>query len=186
MPNYPPDLVDLSAPRLVHWLSPRRMTEVGPTWIGHRITLSHQPFVWYPAYQWADNTFRATRARLPDVADIETAGYTPYAPIVLTVGGQTALDKTDYRSHEAPPLSDYTVTRRIEYYLDGRSLVTNATFATVALSLTGVVVTYTSVSTRVQIVARMRTNTTSQSTTAPNIDAYTVQLRPGLHPHQSR
>lgn len=185
MPNYPPDLVDLTAPRLTQWLSPRRLTDVGPAWIGHRITLSHQPLVWYPAYTWADNTFQATRDRLPDVAAIGTSGYTPYAPIVLTVEGQTATDRTDYRSNEAPSLSDYGITHRIDYYLDGRTLVTNVAFATLSIPRTAVTVTYTSLTTRVQIVARLRTNTTKQSTVAPSIDAYTVQVRPGLHPHHS-
>ena len=186
MPNYPPELADLTAPRLSQWLAPRRITEVGPTWTGHRITLSHQPLVWYSAYNWGTNTFQATRDRLADIAAVGTSGYTPYAPIVLTIQGQAATDKTNYQSREAPALSDYAVTNRVDYYLDGRTLVTNVSVATLPFSASAITVTYTSLSTRVQLVARLRTNTTKVSTTAPSVDAYTIRLQPGLHPHMSR
>lgn len=185
MPNYPPEMADLSAPRLVHWMPPRRVTEVGPTWSRHRITLTHQPLVWYPAYTWGSNTFQSTRDRLPDVAAATTPGYTAYAPVILTVGGAVATDRTNYQSAEAPALSDYTVTNRIDYYLDGRTLVTNVAFETLTLSSTAVVVTYTSLSTCVQLVVRLRTNTTKRATTTPTVDAYTIALRPGIHPHQT-
>lgn len=184
MPAFPPQYVDLSCPRLETFLPPRRVTETSPAWQDRVIRLAHQPLVWYPAYFWSENSFKNIASTLSDIRPSNDSTSIPYVPIVLTVQGTIVRDRTDYRSFEAPQLADYRITRRIEYYLNGRTLITNIEFGVLSIPSSAVTVTYTSLADGVRLRALLRTNRPGETTTAPHVDVYSVQLIPGLHPHK--
>jgi hypothetical protein len=176
---YPPEYADPTKLRITNWVPPRLVTEHAPRWEGRIIHLKHQPNVWYPAFNWDKNRFYGTNTLITNV-DKDALGY---VPITLTILGVEVTDKTDYRSFEKPQLSDWNITRRIEYYMDGRTLVTNVRFDRLELSPDSVLVQYTSVSDGIRLRCKMRSNKSSESNRTPEVESVSVNLQPGLHPH---
>jgi len=175
----PPEYLDPTKPRLTNWIPPRVVTETSPRWEGLNIHLKHQPSVWYPAYNWDKKRFYATSGLVTNV-DKDALGYTP---IILSVQGVVVTDRTDYRSFEKPQLSDWDVTRRVEYYMDGRTLITNIRFDRLDVTMDMVFVQYTSITDGIRLRAKLRTNTNSESNQTPRVDSVSVNLQPGFHPH---
>jgi hypothetical protein len=182
MPQFPPIYADLSAPNIAYWLPPREITERSPRWDGKTIWLSHQPIVWYDNYIWHEDRFRRVDGGsiVLGVAD-GTVNSKIYEPIVLTVAGTNALDKTNYRSKESPRLSDYSNTGIVEFYLNGKKLITNVYFEQLNVSRSTVSVQYTHLTDGVRVEAKMMAQSNGNS---PIIDDYTIHLYPQVHPHQ--
>jgi hypothetical protein len=176
---YPPEYADPTRQRIPAWIPPRRVTQNAPRWEGKVIYLKHQPTVWYPAYDWTNGNFYAIDTL---ITNVDTAS-TGYAPVILTVDGIVVTDRTNYRSFEKPQLSDWDVTRRIEYYLDGRTLITNIRFDRLSISADAVLVEYTSVTDGVRIRGKLRNNTRSESNNSPEVESISINLQSGLHPH---
>ena len=186
MPTFPPERVDLSSPPLKSWLGLSRVTENNPDWVGRVIRLKDQPYVNYDAYDWVTGNFKAVANSLDDIRDTAGSGYVTYTPIALRVQGQIATDKTDYRSKEAPHLSDYTITQRVEYYLDGNQLITNVPLDSLGLTSSAVTVTYTHMTDGVRLHVVMRTNRSGEADQSPRINRYRLDFITGFHPKDFR
>ena len=186
MPTFTPERANLSSPNLRAWLTPRYVTETSPDWRGRRIKLNHQPFILYDAYKWLTNTFNGVRATLNNIQPAGTEGYIPFVPVTLKVGGLIVTDRTDYRSQEAPHFQDYSITQRIEYYMNGRELITNVSFETLDIPPSAINVTYAHLTDGVTLRCVLRTNTPGISGNGPSVDGYQVQIISGLHPHKQR
>jgi hypothetical protein len=181
MPQYTPETADLSAPRIESWVPPRTTTIVSPAWIGRRVTLPLQPTVWLPAYNWSDNTFKIVGNAITYYDAENTANASTYEPMRFIVEGEETTDKTDYRSKEAPQLSEYNITRNIEYYVDGKELITNIDFESLEISADAVVVIYTTTVDHVRVRINMRNQYQFNAQAPPIIDSYTLHLTPKMH-----
>jgi len=116
------------------------------------------------------------------VTNVDTAA-TGYVPVTLTIQGIIVTDRTDYRSFEKPQLTDWDVTRRIEYYIDGRTLITNVRFDRIETPSDAILVQYTSVTDGIRLRSKLRNNTSAESNQTPVVNSVSVNLQPGLHPH---
>ena len=183
MPQFPPEIANLSTPNLRSWIPPRTIKVVGPEFSGNTIYLPEQPSIWYSTYVWSSNTFKEVSA---DTA----AYYSPRAdhsigahePIRLQIEGNFLTDKTDYRSKEPPYLAEYGITRRIEYYLDGKKIITNVDLDTLNLNPDSIIVIYTATCGKIRLIIDLWKDQTSQTSKGPTIDSYTVHLYRAIHP----
>jgi hypothetical protein len=181
---YPPEYADPTRQRITNWVPPRVVSQINPKWEGTVIHLKHQPSVWYPAYDWNLTKFHSINTLVTNVDTTTDLLVRPrYAPVTLTIGGIVVIDSTDYRSFERPKLADWDVTRRIEYYLDGRTLITNVRFDRLEISSGSVLVEYTSITDGVRLRSKLRNNTNAESNITPEVESVSVNLQPGLHPH---
>lgn len=185
MPEFPPEYADLSAPRLSSWIPPRTVTIIAPDWRLNTIVLPSQPVVLYENYVWDTNDFLYTSERLTNQVLATQSGAVKYTPVILTIEGEVATDRTDYRSNESPQMADYEVTRRVEYYLDGKRLHTNVEFERLNIDASTVIVKYTHITDAVALEIELRAQGTSGSDMGPAVDAYTIHMSPRVHPQSS-
>jgi hypothetical protein len=140
------------------------------------------PSIWLDAYNWADNTFKQIGDTIsyttPDTGDTSNR----YEPIILTVQGREATNRTDYRTSDSPELSDYDLTSEIEFYADGIFLITNVEFEVLGIPRDSVVTTYTGIVDAIKIRTKLFQVSTPTAPTIPGVDSYTVELNPVIYP----
>lgn len=182
MPQFPPTIANLSSPRIRSWIPPRIIKVVGARYEGKIIYLPTVPSVWYEAYNWSTGAFGNVGYTPAYSSTLLGDSTGPYEPVRVQIEGTVTVDKTNYSTVDTPTLSEYGVTRRIEYYLNGDKIITNIDLDTLNLNTDSIVVTYTVTCDKLRLIIDLWQDSINETGKGVSVDYYSLSLFEEIHP----